>query len=155
MQFPVDTAVMALIIVISVVWIYVRFHRWLYGPIKLKIPEDAGNLAELEGTDTVALLQEAGYQVLAGKYRVPIHIRLDDDHELESRLFIDCFARSDNELYVVKIAKDRKPIEWTGSGIRERLLAYTLLFDNCSGVLYVDTKERKVNKIKFDIGGYS
>jgi hypothetical protein len=106
---------------------------------------------EIPVTDAVALLEGSGYEVMTLKRKVPLTIYLDEEQELQSRLFIDHFARSGPELYVVKIAKARKPLEMTGSGIRDALLVYQLLYQEAAGVLYVDAERRQIYKIRFEL----
>ncbi len=55
------------------------------------------------------------------------HIDLDGQ-ALQSRLFIDLIAEKDGKHYIVKTARDRMPIDWTGSGVRDRLLVYALAY---------------------------
>ena len=99
----------------------------------------------------VQFLEKAGYEVTHGKYRVPLMIDLDGT-TLQSRLFIDLIAEKDGKHYIVKTARERMPIDWTGSGVRDRLLVYALLMPNCEGVLFVDHKESIIRTITFRIG---
>ena len=55
-------------------------------------------------------------------------------------------------MFVVKLAKQRQPVQWTGSGVRQSLMPYCYLFLETHGVLYVDLEERRVRKITIDIG---
>lgn len=144
-----DGLVLALLSLFIVGWIVYVFRQWLLAPPKARfsIHQDT----EIPVTDAVELLEYAGYQVLTGKRRVPVSITVNDKAELESRLFIDHFAAVDDELYVVKLARDRKPLEWTGSSIRDQLLVYQLLYDQVDGVLYVDTKRRAIDKFRFTV----
>ena len=144
-----DFVVMLLIIAIVVTWLYYRFKRWLYAPSKLKLPFPEP--APFVRNEAVKLLEQFGYVVIGGKMKVPVTVELDDE-PLESRLFVDYFARSDRELYVVKLSRQRQPMDWTASGIRERLMVYHYLYEETHGVLYVDLEQQSVRKVKFDIG---
>lgn len=134
---------------IIVYWLYRMFYRWLHEPpgvnskLLLSEAEDVNDEDE-----NVRYLEASGYDVTHGKYRVPITIDLDGE-ELYSRLFIDMIAEKDGKHYVVKTARDRMPIDWTGSGVRDRLLVYALLFPECEGVLFVDQRERIIRTITF------
>ncbi|MDU5949740.1 MAG: hypothetical protein E6Z15_22095, partial [Paenibacillus macerans] len=66
---------------------------------------------------------------------------------LHSRLFIDYIAIKDGEFYLVRTARDRIAIEWTGSGVRKELLPYLLLYPECAGVLYVDAEQGDIREI--------
>ena len=101
----------------------------------------------------VQVLEANGYTVSSGKHRVPIVVGWNGNR-LQSRLYIDYIAERDGKLYVVKCARDRQPMEWTGSGIRDRLIAYALMLPESSGVLYVDAADGTVHEITFEIGVY-
>lgn len=132
-------------------WLYRSFYRWLHTPIsvnRLKL----GNGGELASNDeNIIYLEQAGYEVISGKHRIPVAIDLDGE-PLTSRLYIDYIAEYDDKMYIVKTARDRMPIDWTGSGVRDRLLIYSLLLPECSGILFVDVKEQVIRKIMFQIG---
>jgi hypothetical protein len=130
-------------------WFVYLFRRWLLAPPKAKISIKPD--PEVTVSEAVELLEFAGYEVLTGKRKVSLSIHVNDQLELESRLFIDHFAAVEDELYVVKLARDRKPLEWTGSGLRDHLLVYQLLYSQVHGVLYVDLKRRSIEKIRFSI----
>lgn len=131
-------------------WLYRVFYRWLHEPYsvnRLKL----GKGGQLDADDeNILFLERAGYEVLSGKHRVPIHIDLDGD-PLSSRLYIDYIAELDGNMYIVKTARDRMPIDWTGSGVRDRLLVYALLMPECAGILFVDVKEQIIRKIVFQV----
>jgi hypothetical protein len=116
-------------------------------PLDIPVEED-----EVPDNDETELLREAGYHILSGKQRLPITIVLDNQEELQSRLFIDYFVQKEGELYVVKTARDRKPMELTGSGIRDHLLSYRLAYPQAAGVLYIDMGYRKITTVKIEIG---
>lgn len=126
---------------------YLWLRRWLNEPVprRLPIPTDE---APPRG-EAAKLLEEHGYEVIAGKYRLPISIKVDGKH-YQSRYFIDMFASKGEDMYMVKLARDRLPMEWTGSGIRDRLLPYYMLFDEIEGIVYVDVKSRTVTTITFE-----
>ncbi|MFD0711063.1 hypothetical protein [Paenibacillus sp. GCM10027626] len=134
---------------IIVYWLYRLFYRWLHEPpgvnskLLLSRAEDVD-----ERDDNVRFLERNGYEVNYGKYRIPITIDLDGE-QLYSRLFIDMIAERDGKYYVVKTARERMPIEWTGSGLRDRLLIYALLMPECEGVLFVDQKSNLIKTVTF------
>ena len=55
------------------------------------------------------------------------------------------------DVYLVKVAKERKPLEMTGSAVRDMLLPYTLIYPEARGILYVDMTVNKIKKITFHI----
>ncbi|TXK83434.1 hypothetical protein [Paenibacillus sp. N3.4] len=144
-----DVTVILLILIVVVGFILTRIGRWLNQPSKLRsfIPRQA----DLPQDDVVELLEGAGFDVLAGKTKIPITMTINDREQLESRLFIDYFAEKDQLIYLVKLANERKPLEMTGSSVRERLLPYRLLYPDAAGVLYVDMALNKIKKITFHI----
>lgn len=143
-----DLGVLVFLIIGLICWLLIVFRQWLYAPPKLRLPIDWHG-APPEG-EAVDLLEYSGYEVLSGKQKLPISIDVDGS-TLESRLFIDFFAKKEEELYIVKVARARRPLEMTGSAIRDRLLPYALLYDEITGVLYVDVANRQIRQITFDI----
>lgn len=144
-----DSLILILLSVAIAGWLFWLFHRWLTAP-----PQDRYTIEsdlEVPVTEAVELLEFAGYEVLTGKRKIPVSIELNDRETLESRLFIDHFAAVEDKLYIVKLARDRKPLEWTGSGLREQLLVYQLLYREADGILYVDPRLKTIEKIRFTI----
>ena len=144
-----DFVVLILIAVVIVFWMWWRFRRWVYEPFRPKLPFP--DVEPFVRSEAVELLEAAGYEVVCGKKKVPLLVELDDE-QLESRVFVDYFARKDHELFVVKVSNARKPVQWTGSGIRERFMIYCYLFEEAHGVLYVDLDTKQVRKIAVQIG---
>ncbi len=112
-----------------------------------KIPVDD----VIEQNETVELLEGAGFDVISAKQRIPVYITVNDTEEFESRLYIDYFARKAGEYYIVKVAKERRPVELKGAAMRDAWLSYSLLYPEASGVLYVDMQTRKIKKISFSV----
>lgn len=144
-----DLTVLLLILAAALFWGWIRFKKWLYSPSRIKLPFP--DVTPVPRTQAVRIMEEAGYEVICGKKKVPLLIEVDDE-PLDSRLFVDYFARKGEEFFVVKLAKQRQPIQWTGSGVREKLMPYCYLFAETHGVLYVDVEEGKVRKIRMDVG---
>lgn len=110
-------------------------------PLEEEVPEDEATL----------FLEELGFTVIQGKKRIPVEISTDTGIMLQSRIFIDYFVERDGLYYSAIIAKDRKPMEMTGSSVRDRLLVYQLLYPQTKGVLYLDIKQRKASVITFEL----
>lgn len=148
----IDWLVMAVVGSLLLIWAYRGFYRWLHQPAGTRGLKLGKGGAIAEDDINVQLLEQAGYEVTSGKHLIPISIDLDGE-ELGrgSRLYIDYIAEQEDESYIVKTARDRMPMDWTGSGIRDRLLVYSLLLPECDGVLFVDAKERIIRKITFHI----
>lgn len=135
-----------------VVWLFRVFHRWLHEPASVKRLKLGKGGVLAEDDENILLLEQAGYEVSSGKHLIPIPIKLDDvPLGRGSRLYIDYIAEMDNCTYIVKTARDRMPMEWTASGVRDRLLVYSLLLPECDGILFVDAKEKVIRKITFHI----
>lgn len=144
-----DTFVVGLLIVVALVWFYARGRLWYHKPRpSFAIPRQDEIFVPSE--EAVLLLNAQGYEIVAGKTKLPVTVTLDEQ-EMESRLFVDAFVLKDNELFIVKLAKERQPLEMSASAIRERLLVYSLLYPEAAGVLYVDLTIRSIRKITFDI----
>ncbi|GAA3405439.1 hypothetical protein ACFFNY_29135 [Paenibacillus hodogayensis] len=144
-----DTFVIVLLIAAGLIWFYARGRHWYDKPRPmLAIPQQEEIFVPSD--EAVRLLNAEGYEVAAGKTKLPVTVLLDGQ-ELETRLFIDAFVLKEDELYIVKLARDRQPLEMTASAIRERLLVYSLLYPDAAGVLYVDTTLRSIRQITFEI----
>lgn len=144
-----DSLILLLLSLLILGVLFAWFRRWLTAPPKVEhpiVPDE-----EIMVTEIVELLEFAGYEVWTGKRKVPISVMVNDRTEMESRLFIDHFAADGDKLYLVKVARDRKPIEMTGSGLRDGLLVYQLLYEQIEGILLVDPKLRTIDKIRFSL----
>lgn len=143
-----DGIVIFLILLVLGTWLFV------YVRMKMKETVEHGHYplpeqTEVPEDEATRLLETEGYTVTGSKQRVPLHIMVDNEAELQSRLFIDYFAERDGLYYVVKLAKDRKPMELTGSSVRDHLLIYQLLYPQTAGVLYLDLQQNRVQCIVF------
>ncbi|ASA23114.1 hypothetical protein [Paenibacillus donghaensis] len=132
-----DTAVMALIGVALIVFVIYRIYIWLQNSprsfLKDRIPINKVILP----SPSLVVLEEAGYEVIGGKLKIPLSFNVDGT-QLYSRLFIDYIAtKEEGSLYLVLLARPRKPLDFTGSGLRDSLLPFLLIYPECSGVLYV------------------
>lgn len=141
---------MLVAVVLIVLLIYRLFYRWLHEPPSLHSGLLLSRAEEVDDEDEhVKLLEEEGYDVTYGRYKVPIHIDIDTGEQLQSRLFIDMIAEKDGKHYIVKTARERMPLDWTGSGLRDKLMIYALLLPEASGVIYVNARERSIRIITF------
>jgi hypothetical protein len=131
-------------------WLVRRFDRWLHEPpgVRLRRLAQAGRV---EPDDTVLLLQEAGYEVLSGKHRVPLGVVVDDGPVQATRLYFDYLACKEDKYYLVKLERARQPLDWTASGLRERLLVYALLFPECEGIIVADPKDKLLRTVRFQV----
>lgn len=143
-----ETAVLLLIVVVLLVWGYYLFKRWLYAPPRIRLPIFTEQQASIKG-ELADLLREAGYDVIYGKVRIPVTFDVDGK-EFKSRYYIDALARSNNYWYVVKTARPRQQIDWTGTSLRDKLLPYALLCQT-TGVLFVDLEQRTIKKITYEL----
>ena len=147
-----DGLVFLLVVLVFAVWMAWGAKRWWMSPPKRVWPVEPD--LEIPVTDAVELLETNGYEVMTVKRKIPITIKIDgekDGTQLNSQLFIDHFAHKEGELFLVKIAKSRMPLEWTGSGIRDRLLMYGLLYEEAAGILYVEPESKKIRRIEFEV----
>jgi len=144
-----DVLVLSFVLLVFAVWGVVAFRRWLYRSPDVKTPVAEGG--RTPSNEVTELLADHGYEVTHGKWKVNMTVRVDDK-ELGSSLFVDYFAKRGGGVYVVKVAKSRKPLDLTvGSAVRERLLPYALLYEETAGVLYVDVEARQVHQIRFEL----
>lgn len=143
-----DGLVMIAASVLVLYWVYRAFYNWLHEPRALnKLILGTGEVLEPDD-ETVLFLESRGYAVSSGKHRLPIELELDGK-PLQSRIYVDYIAEKDGLTYAVKVARERQPIVWTGSGLRDRLLVYSLLLPQIEGILVVDLNEGTIRTVKF------
>lgn len=137
---------------IALWWLARRFDHWLHEPpgVRLRrIAQKGGGVVEDE---TVLLLQDNGFDVLSGKHKIPLGVAVDGAPAQQTRLFFDYLATKDDKYYLVKLERARQPIDWTPSGLRERLLVYALLFPDCEGIIVADPKDKLLRTVRFQVG---
>jgi hypothetical protein len=140
-----DTFVLVLIILFILFLIARRWFSFQFAKDMLmnKAKKDS---KPLKG-EVADLLREFGYEPIEGKKKIPISIELDKV-PYESRMFIDFLAMKEDMLYVVLVAKERKPLRRTGAAIRDHLLPFFLLY-RPAGIVYVDKAKSKVSLVNF------
>ncbi|MGG6309702.1 hypothetical protein [Paenibacillus macerans] len=141
-----DGLLMLLIAGIAAYLLYRGFRSWVRKPFTLRSGIGFEMNEEILEHPAVDLLEQAGYEVVSDKLKVPLAFRIDRE-VVHSRLFIDYIVVKNGEFYLVRTARERLPIEWTGSGVRRELLPYLLLYPDCAGVLYVDPEQGQIKEI--------
>lgn len=142
--------VLILIIVIAVIWVVVFFYRSLYR----EEPLEQLFLSEyyVHDEEVEILLEKEGYEIIGGKFHVPMSFYLDDSEELPSRLWVDLVAQQEERWYVVRIARERMQLDWNAAGLRKQWLPYFYAFPDADGVLVVNLAERSVRLIRMEVG---
>lgn len=151
MQETRDLVVLFLVLVTVVGWIGYGLKKWLSNRpwlSRLAYLRDA----EPPSTRLKALLDEHGYDTLAGKYKFSLIFKIDDQ-KMKSRLFIDGIARDEEGVYAVKLARKRQPLDWTGSGVRDAFLPLFAVAGPIRGILFVDLETNDVVQIVWDKEG--
>ncbi|WP_127586014.1 hypothetical protein [Paenibacillus koleovorans] len=144
-----DSWVVIMLLIFAAAWLYFRLkHQQGNMSIYRQVPRH--DEIVLGSEEALALVQDAGYEWIAGKVKIPVTVILDNV-ATESRLFADGFVEKGNAWYVVKFARDRKPIDLTGSALREHLLVYSLLYPDAAGVLYVDVTAGMIRTVQFEV----
>ncbi|RED61643.1 hypothetical protein [Cohnella lupini] len=136
---------------IMVWWVLRRFDRWLHEPPGSRLRKLAASGGVEQDDDNVQLLQDSGFEVLSGKHKIPLGVTLDDSAVMPTRLYFDYLAFKDDKYYLVKLERLRQQMEWTASGLREKLLVYALLFPDCEGIVIVPAQERKLKIVRFKV----
>ena len=147
-----DWIIMALAGCLIAIWLYRSFYRWLHEPAVVNRIKLGKGGAIADDDENVKLLEQSGYEVTSGKHIIAVPVEINDEPlGRGTRLYIDYIAEKDSNTYIVKTARERMPMDWTASGVRDRLLVYALLLPHCNGILYIDAKEKIVRKITFYI----
>lgn len=141
-----DAMLMLLIAAIGLYFGYRGFRSWVRKPYPLRSGIGFIMNEEIMEHPAVDLLEAAGYEVVSDKLKVPLAFKVDGSI-LHSRLFIDYIATKGGEFYLVRTARERMPLEWTGSGLRKELLSYLLLYPDCAGVIYLDADQGMLKEI--------
>ncbi|USB34690.1 hypothetical protein [Paenibacillus sp. YPG26] len=144
-----DGFLIVVVVAILLYLIYRSVQSWLRRPALLRRGLHFDLNEDIPGHPAVELLKEHGYEVISGKLRVPLTFMVNHT-KLHSRLFIDYVATREDELYLVRLARARQPLEWTGSGVRQELLPFLLLYPDCSGLLYIDAEHSEIKVIVLD-----
>ncbi|WP_410768268.1 hypothetical protein [Fontibacillus sp. BL9] len=141
-----DSLLMVVIAGVAIFLGYRGFRSWVRKPFTLRSGIGFEMNEEIVEHPAVDMLESAGYEVVSDKLKVPLAFKVD--HQiLHSRLFIDYIAVKGGEFYLVRTARERLPIEWTGSGLRRDLLPYLLLYPECAGLLYLDIEQGTLKEI--------
>lgn len=141
-----DAMLMVLIAAIGLYFGYRGFRSWVRKPYPLRSGIGFIMNEEIMENPAVDLLEAAGYEVVSDKLKVPLAFKVDGSI-FHSRLFIDYIATKGGEFYLVRTARERMPLEWTGSGLRKELLPYLLLYPDCAGVIYLDADQGMLKEI--------
>lgn len=147
-----DGLIFAVAVAAIMWWLWRRFRHWLHEPPSARLRKLARDNAPEADDEAAALLREHGFEVLSGKHRIPLGVAVDDGGFEATRLYFDYVAAMDERYYLVKLARPRQPLDWTASGLRERLLVYALLFPECEGVIVADMRDRTLRTVRFRIG---
>lgn len=144
-----DGLVMVMIGVVAILLLSWRLNRWLMSPASSQLPGVPINEV-IHDHPAIDLMEREGYEVIGGK--VKINLTFDaDEVQVYSRLFIDYVVTDDSgDLYLVKLSRERKPLDWTGSGIRDRLMPFMVMYPECAGLLYIDLNENAVRRVTMD-----
>ncbi|WP_235680373.1 hypothetical protein [Paenibacillus albicereus] len=145
-----DRLVMVVSALLIGYWAYRAFYNWLHEPKGLKrLVLGRGEILAPDDPH-VLFLESHGYEVISGKHRVPLVVDLDGK-EMSSRLYVDYVAVRNGDMYAVKLMRERQPLDWTGSGLRDRLLVFHLLLPELEGILLIDTEDNKIRTVKFEL----
>ncbi|SDW54133.1 hypothetical protein SAMN05444487_10472 [Marininema mesophilum] len=97
------------------------------------------------------MLEADGFELIAAKQRLPIAVRVGDT-SYDSRLYVDYVATRAGNTYLVVLAKDKKPLRFSGAILRDRFLAHVLAF-RAAGILYVEPHHGMYKTVSFDVTG--
>ena len=143
-----DKVVMAFIGVALSIFIVYRIYIWLQSSPRSFMKDQIPFNKVIIPHPSIDLLEDEGYEVVGGKLKIPLSFNVNGS-QLYSRLFIDYVAsKEEGTVYLVILARPRKPLDLTGSGLRDTMLSYLLIYPECSGVLYVNVATASIQVIK-------
>lgn len=144
-----DGLLMVIIGIAAVIVFGWRINRWLSSPAAGQMPGMPIN-EHIQDHPALDLLVREGYEVVGGKFKINLSFETDEG-ELQSRFFVDYVASDDSGgLYLVKLSRERMSVEWTGTGIRDRLMPLLLLYPECAGLLYIDQNQDVIRRVSMD-----
>lgn len=131
--------------------LWMLMHRW-----RKRHRLDGATWQWIESTgairgDVPDLLREEGFDVVASKQKLPVLVHVGSQ-SFESRLYVDYVAKQGPDVYLVMVARPKKPLSMTGAAIRDRFLSLFLAF-HPTGILYVDPERAHIQRIHFDVAG--
>ena len=145
-----DRWIMGLIGIGLAVWIGYAIRHYM------RTPEAMENVCLSErfpqDDEVVALLESAGYEIIGGKYFVPIKIQMDEEELESTKLWIDMVVKRGEQWYIVRIARERMQLDWSASAIRRHWGAYFAAYPECDGLLVVDMAERRIRMLHMEFG---
>ncbi|GAB6990406.1 hypothetical protein [Paenibacillus pini] len=147
-----DELLMLLIGLLIVVLIVFKLKSWMFNT-QSRLPKSVPLNDWIPEHPALDLLEKVGYEVMGGRIKIPLYFEVNQQQEYHSRLFIDYVVKDRKDIYyLVKISRKRLPMDWTGSGIRDQLLPYFLLYPECGGLIYIDMELGKngIRRIHFD-----
>ncbi|SFS93013.1 hypothetical protein [Marininema halotolerans] len=97
------------------------------------------------------MLEADGFELIAAKQRLPIAVYVGDT-SYDSRLYVDFVATRAGNTYLVVLAKEKKPLRFSGAVLRDRFLAHVLAF-RADGILYVEPHHGVYKMVSFDVTG--
>lgn len=142
-----DKIVMAFIGLALSIFIVYRIYIWLQSSPNSFMKDQIPFNKVITPHPSIDLLEDEGYEVVGGKLKIPLSFNVNGS-QLYSRLFIDYVAsKEEGTLYLVILARPRKPLDLTGSGLRDTMLPYLLIYPECTGVLYVNVATATIQVI--------
>ena len=145
-----DNLVLIMIIIGVIIWAIAATYYALNRTEPLEQLHLNGHYAHDDEVDI--LLEQEGFEIVGGKYYIPIYIRVDQEEDRMNRLWVDCMVRRDDEFYPVRIVRERMDIDWSPAGVRKLWSAYLLALPDVAGLVVVNQAERSVRVIRLDIG---
>ncbi|MGZ9586167.1 DNA-binding protein [Paenibacillus marinisediminis] len=141
---------LALIIIALIVWAAAATYYALHRPEPLEQLHLTDHYVHDEEVDR--WLEREGFEIIGGKYYIPLHFRVDTEEERVSRLWVDCMVTRDEEWYPVRIVRERMELDWSAAGLRKLWAAYRMALPESDGIVIVNQAERSVRVVRIDIG---
>ncbi|UHA76206.1 DNA-binding protein [Paenibacillus sp. 481] len=141
---------MVLILIGVSIWVYYGVRQYFKEPEPMenvylsdRFPQD---------DDVIAMIEQAGYEIIGGKYFVPLSFSVDHHGAEANRLWIDMIVRREGSWYPVRIIRERMHIEWSASGMRKHWSAYFAIYPDCDGIIIVDMVEQRLRVVRMEWG---
>lgn len=145
-----DNIVIAAIVLLLIVWVGAAIYYGLHRSEPLE--ELHLNDSYVHDEEVERMLEKEGFEIIGGKYYIPLHIRVNDNEEQMTRVWVDCMVQRDKDWFPVRIVRERMELDWSSAGLRRLWSAYRLALPEAAGIVVINQADRSVKVICMDIG---
>lgn len=145
-----DNIVIAAIVLLLIIWATAAIYNGLHRSESLE--ELHLNDSYVHDEEVEIMLQREGFEIIGGKYYIPLHFRINEQEEQMTRVWVDCMVQRDKDWFPVRIVRERMELDWSSAGLRRLWSAYRLALPEAAGIVIVNQADHSVKVICMEIG---